>query len=347
MFSAMKYSSEASRLSLINQLKLPFHEEWVECDSVEKVAECIETMVVRGAPAIGCSAAYGFAIDASRNEQKWPDYKSRFQTVSEMLANSRPTAVNLFYAIEKFKNLSETFDEQTDAPKIKSAFDDLAQELFQDDLRTCQAIGDNGADQSQTAKVNVLTHCNTGSLACAGYGTALGVIRSLHKQGKLGKVYMDETRPYLQGSRLTAFELMKDGIDATLICDSTAAYLMQKGEIDWVVLGADRICANGDTANKIGTYSVAVNARYHEVEFYVAAPFSTFDMGLRSGADIPIEQRDKKEVTEVFGKPVALPETKVYNPSFDVTPNELITGIITEKGVLKPPYLESISEVQA
>lgn len=344
MFTALRY--ESGHLHLINQLKLPFTEEWIDCSSVEEVAKAISTMIVRGAPAIGCSAGYGFHIDVyhSKKCKNWSEYERRFNDVCRILAESRPTAVNLFYAIDRFKSHTASYLDNVSMDEIESDFKKLAQDLFDEDLATCKFIGEFSLGEVRTDKVNVLTHCNTGSLATAGYGTALGVIRSLHENGKLGEVYVDETRPYLQGARLTAFELMKDGIPATLICDSVAASLMAQGKVDWVVVGADRIAANGDTANKIGTYSLAVNANFHNIPFYIAAPLSTFDSEIRTGADIPIELRSDKEVLEVFGQPVALPETRVYNPSFDVTPGSIITGIFTEKGMLSPPYVKSISE---
>ncbi|MDA9951306.1 S-methyl-5-thioribose-1-phosphate isomerase [Oligoflexaceae bacterium] len=343
MFTAMTYQSGC--LSLINQLKLPLSEEWIHCKSAEVVAQSIKDMIVRGAPAIGCSAAFGFHIDTTKRNPKdsWADYKSRFEVVVELMRNSRPTAVNLFYAIEKFQELSQQFSLSTPMSEVESKFGALAEHLFNDDIRTCKRIGDACLAEVGSDKVNVLTHCNTGSLATAGYGTALGMIRSLAAAGKLGHVYMDETRPYLQGARLTAFELKKDGIDASLICDSAAAHLMSKGQVDWVITGADRIAANGDAANKIGTYSLAVNAKYHNLPFYIAAPLSTFDANARTGADIPIEQRPLEEVTAVFGQQIAPEGVKALNPSFDVTPHSLITGIVTEKGVLKADYTKSIN----
>jgi methylthioribose-1-phosphate isomerase len=304
-------------------------------------------MIVRGAPAIGCSAGYAFHVDVFRNEKKiksWGEYEPRFREICEILAASRPTAVNLFYAIDQFKEKAASYMEDVHLEEVEKDFKKIATGLYEDDLATCKFIGEFSLKQVKSDKVNVLTHCNTGSLATAGYGTALGVIRSLHENNQLGEVYVDETRPYLQGARLTAFELQKDKIPFKLICDSVAATLMAQGKVDWVVVGADRIAANGDTANKIGTYSLAVNANFHNVDFYVAAPLTTFDASIRSGSDIPIEERSPEEVTGVFGHPVALPETQVFNPSFDVTPGSLITGIFTECGMLSAPFIKSINE---
>lgn len=344
MFTAMRY--EDGCLYLINQLKLPFVEEWVSCRSVDAVAKAISEMVVRGAPAIGCSAAYAFHIDvlSQKPNVSWQEYEPRFHEVCEILATSRPTAVNLFYAIDTFKARVKDYTIDTSCEAIALDFARISSVIFTEDIATCQAIGKCSLGAVTSNKVNILTHCNTGSLATAGYGTALGVIRSLYEDGRLGDVFVDETRPYLQGARLTAFELSKDGIPFELVCDSVAATLMAQGRVDWVIVGADRIAANGDTANKIGTYSLAVNAKFHEVSFYVAAPLSTFDIGIRTGADIPIEQRSEQEVLEVFGQPVAAPNTKVYNPSFDVTPSSLITGMFTEAGLLSQPYAVSIEK---
>jgi methylthioribose-1-phosphate isomerase len=344
LFAAMKF--EAGALHLIDQRYLPLKESWIVCKDVEVIANAIETMVVRGAPAIGCAAAFGLKIHADHSSAKdWAEYQSQFQIAYDRLARTRPTAINLFFAIKKFKELTSAWAPDLPITMVRSAFGDLAQHLYDDDIRTCKAIGDYGQKNAPSdSKVNVLTHCNTGSLATAGYGTALGVIRSLHKAGKLGHVYVDETRPYMQGTRLTTFELTKDNIPFELIVDSAAAALMAAGRVDWVIVGADRIAANGDTANKIGTYSCAVNAHYHDVAFYVAAPLSTFDVGIASGKDIPVEQRPGSEITQVLGHQVAPESTRTLNPSFDVTPATLITGIITEKGVLRPPFTESISK---
>ena len=345
MFSAMRY--EPGVLHLVDQRILPNTETWLACNTLEKVAAAIEDMVVRGAPAIGCTAAFGFLVDAiefsQQNNPTWESYEARFSKVCERLARTRPTAVNLFYAIDSFKELTSTIPKETAFEEVVEKFNTLAVSMHDADIATCKLIGDHGAAMQKSGKIRLLTHCNTGSLATAGYGTALGVIRSLYKQDKLEVVYVDETRPYLQGARLTAFELEQEGIPYKLITDSVAAWLMQKGEVDWVVVGADRIASNGDTANKIGTYSLAVNCKHHKIKFYVAAPLTTFDRQIKSGNDIPVEERSEDEVKNWGGHSIAPKNAEVFNPSFDVTPAELITGIITEKGVISSPCLENIT----
>jgi len=347
MFSAMKYGRGC--LSLIDQRLLPQEEIWIDCRDLETVAKCIEDMVTRGAPAIGCSAAFGLAIDAGIAEKKfsnWSEYRVYFHEGEERLRRTRPTAVNLFYALDKMKALASSFKPDLPMAEVAMQIDKLARHLFDDDLATCKAIGESGALLAEGKKMRVLTHCNTGSLATAGYGTALGVIRSLAKRGQIEIVYADETRPYLQGSRLTAFELKSEGIDHKVIADSAAAYLMQQGKVDWVVVGADRIALNGDTANKIGTYSLAVNCKHHGVEFFVAAPISTIDFAIESGLQIPVEERSPEEIRVTGSRQMTPVGAPVYNPSFDVTPSTLISGIITEKGVLRPPFRESIAELK-
>jgi methylthioribose-1-phosphate isomerase len=343
MFSAMKYTTGC--LSLIDQRLLPQEEVWVECRDLEAVARGIEDMVTRGAPAIGCSAAFALAIDAhlaAKSRKTWSDYQSEFATAVERLHRTRPTAVNLFYALDKMKQLAAGFAATTPMADVDARVSALAQHLYDDDLATCKAIGEHGAAMAEGRKIRVLTHCNTGSLATAGYGTALGVIRSLAKKGQIEIVYADETRPYLQGSRLTAFELKSEGINHKVIADSAAAYLMQQSKVDWVIVGADRIALNGDTANKIGTYSLAVNCRHHGVKFFVAAPVSTIDFSIESGAQIPVEERSPEEIRVTGSRQMTPKDAPVYNPSFDVTPSDLISGIITEKGVLRPPYREAM-----
>ncbi len=328
---------EGEVLRLIDQRVLPQAERWVDCRDLESVAKAIEDMVIRGAPAIGCSAAFGVVIEArlaAKHTQRWGDYRAAFARGIDRLARTRPTAVNLFYALNRMRALGDSFGDPMAMSEGATELAALAQALFDDDVATCKAIGRHGADAAGGRKLRVLTHCNAGALATAGYGTALGVIRSLHERGQIELVFADETRPWLQGSRLTAYELKCEGIPHKVIADSTAAYLMQQGKIDWVVVGADRIARNGDTANKIGTYSVAVNAKYHGVEFFVAAPLSTFDFKIATGKDIPVEERSPEEVSKY---------SPVYNPSFDVTPHALISGIITEQGVLRAPYGEKIA----
>jgi methylthioribose-1-phosphate isomerase len=348
MFTAMQY--QGGVLRLIDQRHLPAEETWLDFHDLEAVALAIETMVVRGAPAIGCAAAYALALDANAAaaldpRRRWGDYAPQFARGLERLARTRPTAVNLFYALDKMRSLGGELDPGSALAAARIEVERLAQALYDDDLATCKAIGRHGADLAGRRKLRILTHCNAGALATAGFGTALGVIRALHERGQVEIVYADETRPWLQGSRLTAFELAAEGIPYRVIADSAAAYLMQQGKVDWAVVGADRIAANGDTANKIGTYSVAVNARYHGVELYVAAPLSTFDPSLASGAMIPVEERSPDEIRLTAGRQMTPREAGVWNPSFDVTPAGLISGIITEKGVVRPPYGEAIRGV--
>jgi methylthioribose-1-phosphate isomerase len=336
MFAAMHY--ENSCLHLIDQRLLPSQEIWLKCTTLETVAKAIEDMVVRGAPAIGCAAAWGVALDAQRNQAKgsWAGFKTAFSAGIERMARTRPTAVNLFYALDTMKSLATTFADSMTMLEVSEALTRKAQLLADDDVRTCKAIGHHGASLTSTA-VNVLTHCNTGSLATAGYGTALGIIRAMHSQGHVKNVWVDETRPYLQGARLTAFELGQDKIPYTLITDSMAAYLMQLGKVDFVFVGADRIAANGDTANKIGTYGLAVLCKHHNIPFVVAAPKATIDFEIKSGAQIPVEERPAAELKEIQGLAIAPANARVWNPSFDVTPASLIHAIVTENGVFKGP----------
>ena len=336
MFSAMRY--ENGCLQLIDQRLLPTKELWLACSDLESVAKAIEDMVVRGAPAIGCAAAWGLAIDAQNHQSKdtWAGFKSTFAASVERMARTRPTAVNLFYAIDAVKKLAETFNDGDPMLNVANRLTELARHLADDDIRTCKAIGDHGAT-ILGRPANVLTHCNTGSLATAGYGTALGIIRSMHRAGHIKNVWVDETRPYLQGSRLTAFELGQDKIPYNLITDNMAAYLMQLGRVDMVVVGADRIAVNGDTANKIGTYGLAVLCKHHNIPFVVAAPKATIDFNMDTGKKIPVEERPAKELKEVQGIAVAPADALVWNPSFDVTPAELIHAIVTEDGVFKGP----------
>lgn len=345
MFAAMEFSDFTLRL--LDQRLLPGQIEWLQCRDLGAVCEAIETMAVRGAPAIATSAAYGLVIDAHVAQieggiQYWQDYKDRWETAVNRLLQTRPTAVNLQNALKGHRHLVGEWPEELPMAKVVEAFEQFASRLQADDLATCQQIGSHGAELVESP-VRVLTHCNTGSLATAGYGTALGVIRRLHEEDKLVHVLVDETRPFLQGSRLTALELRQEGIPFALQVDAAAAFAMKEGKVDMVVVGADRIASNGDTANKIGTYNLAVAAYYHNVPFYVAAPLSTFDFDLKSGQMIPIEQRPASELTEFKRQHVAPEGIEVWNPSFDVTPAELINGIITERGVLTAPYQQSIA----
>jgi len=321
---------------LLDQSKLPGAVEFLDCPDYHTVADAIRTLKVRGAPAIGVTAAMGVALGAqSISATDYPTFSRAALKICDELANTRPTAVNLFWAIERMKQKLESLRGEP-ILAIKRALLSESQAILEEDIALCRTMGRHGAELIRDGDT-VLTHCNAGSLATAGYGTALGVIRAAWEQGKKINVIADETRPVLQGSRLTAWELMQDQIPVTLITDNMAGSLMRQGKIHLCVVGADRIAANGDVANKIGTYSVAVLAKAHNIPFYVAAPYSTIDLKTKSGDEIPIEQRNPSEVTTIHGShPIAPNDVAVYNPAFDVTPAELITGIITERGVFKP-----------
>jgi methylthioribose-1-phosphate isomerase len=320
---------------MIDQRILPRKQEFVKCRTYEEVADAIKTMVIRGAPAIGVAAAMGVALGVQQGAD--------FEMVCKTLAATRPTAVNLFWGIERMRALKASLNGAPREEMVQRMIEESKQ-IRLEDIAICKAIGHNGASLVPDGKT-VLTHCNAGALATAGYGTALGVIRAAVETGKKIDVFADETRPFLQGARLTAWELQQDGIPTTLITDNMAGYFLRSGRIGCVVVGADRIAANGDVANKIGTYSVAVLAKENNVPFYVAAPVSTFDLTLESGDKIPIEQRAATEVTEVFGVPVAPENIAVQNPAFDVTPNKYVTAIICEKGVARAPYEKSLREL--
>ena len=317
-------------LSLLDQTRLPVEEVWLDYTDYRPVAVAIRTMVVRGAPAIGVTAAYAYCLAALAGED--------LDQARAVLAASRPTAVNLFWALDRMANRAE------DCGGDPEALIAEAVAIHQEDVEMCKAIGLHGA-AVVPEHARILTHCNAGALATGGYGTALGVIRAAHAQGKVEMVYADETRPLLQGARLTAYELVCDRIPATLIADNMAASLMAKGQIDLAVVGCDRMAANGDFANKIGTYSVAVNAHFHGVPLYVALPCSTIDLSIPDGSGIPIEERDPSEVRTLYGVQTAPAEVEVYNPAFDVTPHSLVTGIITEKGVVYPPFRENLARL--
>jgi methylthioribose-1-phosphate isomerase len=326
---------------LLDQTRLPREELTREYRRWEDVAEAIRTLVVRGAPAIGVSAAFGIALAARQSRAETvDDLLTDLERASKGLAATRPTAVNLFWALDRMRRVAAGVRGQSLAA-VRARLLYEAQAILDEDVAANRALGDHGA-ALVAPRARILTHCNAGALATAGYGTALGVIRSAHAQGKVALVWVDETRPVMQGSRLTAWECDRDGIPHRLIADVAAASVMARGEVDLVVTGADRIAANGDTANKIGTYGVAVLARHHGVPFYVAAPFSTIDPGLASGTQIPIEERDADEVRRVGPQQTAPASTPVYNPAFDVTPAALITAIITERGVYRPPYFFDI-----
>jgi methylthioribose-1-phosphate isomerase len=323
---------------MIDQTKLPREVVFVTCTTYLEVADAIVTMVVRGAPAIGVSAAMGVALGVLKADPANLD--SEFATICSTLAGTRPTAVNLFWAIDRMQRLYATLNGRP-MEEIRAAMVAEAQAVYREDIAINRAIGAHGAPLVPDGKT-VLTHCNAGALATAGFGTALGVIRAAVESGKKIDVFSDETRPFLQGARLTVWELQQDGIPVKLITDNMSGHFLKSGRIGCVVVGADRIARNGDVANKVGTYGVAVLARENNVPFYVAAPISTLDLTLDSGDQIPIEQRPAREVTEVFGVPVAPAGTEVENPAFDVTPNRYVTAIITERGVARAPFTESL-----
>jgi methylthioribose-1-phosphate isomerase len=329
------------RVLLIDQNRLPTEYTFVEISCCEDMARAIKTMIVRGAPAIGVAAAYGMYLGAREIQTHDRDvFLTQLEDIAQMLRQTRPTAVNLFWAISRM--LRTAYETIGTVEQIKTTLLKTAKEIQVEDLQTCQAIGDRGLEAlpSHPHQLCLLTHCNAGALATAGYGTALGVVRSAWREGRLARVYADETRPRLQGARLTSWECVQDGIPITLITDSMAAHCMKQGLIDAVVVGADRIAANGDTANKIGTYSLAIVAKAHNVPFFVAAPLSTIDFDLPSGSEIPIEERHPSEIYQIGETVICPPGVEFYNPAFDVTPAELITGIITEKGVVVPSHLQ-------
>jgi len=324
-------------LQILDQSKLPVETVYRNALSYKDVAEAIEHMEVRGAPAIGSAAAYGFALGALEYQGNIEGLPKYMEEVQGRLAETRPTAVNLFWALRRMEDrLRECWDVE-DLDELRQILIEEAGRIAEDDRRMNRLLGEHG-NAIVPEKANILTHCNAGALATVQYGTALGVIRAAQEAGKSIHVYADETRPLLQGARLTTLELLQDKIPVTLIADSVAGYLMQQGKVDLVIVGADRIAANGDTANKIGTYSVAVLAQAHGIPFYVAAPTSTIDLKVATGQEIPIEERPAKEIRECFGVQIAPAEVNVYNPAFDVTPAKYITGIITEKGIVAPPY---------
>jgi methylthioribose-1-phosphate isomerase len=328
---------------MVDQRKLPGQEIYVRCRTSQEVAKAIRTMVIRGAPAIGVAAAMGIALGMKKSAARGTrQYAVEFQKTCEMMAATRPTAVNLFWAIDRMKRAFAEGAQAGESPEELSArLEREARRIHDEDVASCRAMGAFGAEMVPDG-ARVLTHCNAGALATAGYGSALGVIRAAVEQGKTIAVFADETRPFLQGARLTAWELVRDGINTTVITESMAGPLMRAGEIDLVVVGADRIAANGDTANKIGTYTVAVLAHEHGIPFYVAAPLSTIDLSTPDGEHIPIEERDQREVSHLGSSRLTPIGAKIRNPAFDVTPHRYIAGIITEKGIFRPPYTESL-----
>jgi methylthioribose-1-phosphate isomerase len=347
MIPTLEWTPEGVRL--LDQTRLPLEETYVLATSYQKVADAITTMIVRGAPAIGVTAAMGVALGVSQSTALDLDaLKPEFERICQVLAATRPTAVNLFWAIRRMSDRFSALAAQPGitVPAIRAALIDEAQQMYDEDIAACRAMGAYGASLLPGSG-GVLTHCNAGALATCGYGTALGVIRSAFEQGHQIQVYADETRPFLQGARLTAWELMHDGIPTTVICDNMSASLMLRGKIHAVVVGADRIAANGDVANKIGTYGVAILAKEHGIPFYVAAPWSTIDLETATGADIPIEERAAVEVTHHAGKQLTPNGVGIENPAFDVTPAKYVTAIITERGVLRAPYSESLQELES
>ena len=334
---------EADAIVMIDQRKLPSQEIYVRCKTAKEVARAIKTMVIRGAPAIGVAAAMGLALGVRQSKSTGTQkLAAEFYKLCELMASTRPTAVNLFWAIERMKRSFAAGAEAGESvAQIKDRLDKQADEIHDEDVASCRAMGAFGAEVVPS-DARILTHCNAGALATAGYGTALGVIRGAVEAGKSVAVFADETRPFLQGARLTAWELVRDGIQTTVITDNMAGALMRQGKVNFVVVGADRIAANGDTANKIGTYVVAVLAREHQIPFYVAAPLSTIDLATPDGQHIPIEERNAREVTHVGSAQLAPEGAQVWNPAFDVTPSHLIAGIITERGIFRAPYTESL-----
>ena len=342
MIKTLEWTSDGVRF--IDQTRLPTEEVYVTCRSYQEVATAIRDMVVRGAPAIGVAAAMGIALGILQSAaEDVPSLRRDFDQIAKIIGDTRPTAVNLFWAIRRMRERLDSLASRP-LPEITAALVHEAQQMYLEDIAANQAMGRHGAPL-MPGSGGVLTHCNAGALATCGYGTALGVIRAAIAEGKRIHVFADETRPFLQGARLTAWELMKDGIQTTVIADNMAGALMRQGKIKAALVGADRIAANGDVANKIGTYSVAVLAKEHAIPFYVAAPWSTVDMNTPSGDLIPIEQRSPKEVTHHGGKQVAPNGVLVENPAFDVTPGKYVTAIVTERGIARAPYAEALKEL--
>ncbi len=330
-------------VNFLDQTKLPLEETYVLATDYKQVATVIRDMIVRGAPAIGVSAAMGMAIGIERSTAATlPTLTDEVAIIAKTLAETRPTAVNLFWGIDEIRNLYNALAaKNTSIPDIKAAVVARARQMYDEDIAACKQMGANGASLLPK-EGTVLTHCNAGALATCGYGSALGVIRAAIERGHKINVFADETRPFLQGARLTAWELMKDNIPTTVLCDNMAAHLMSKGRIQAVIVGADRIAANGDVANKIGTYGVAILAKEHGIPFYVAAPWSTLDLDTPTGDNIPIEQRSPREVTHANGKQMTPHGVAIENPAFDVTPARYVAAIITERGILRAPYDQSI-----
>jgi methylthioribose-1-phosphate isomerase len=342
MIQTLEWTDNGVRF--IDQTKLPTEETYVNCTTYQEVADVIRNMVVRGAPAIGVAAALGIALGVKNSKAETAgDLKRDLDQICDVIGKTRPTAVNLFWAIRRMQGKFETLRARP-VPEIKESIVEEAKRMHAEDIAINQAMGKHGA-ALMPASGSVLTHCNAGALATAGYGTALGVIRAAVEAGKKIHVYADETRPFLQGSRLTAWELVKDGIPTTVISDNMSGAMMRQGKIGAVIVGADRIAANGDVANKIGTYTVAVLAKEHGIPFYVAAPISTVDLETPDGSKIPIEQRNPAEVTTIAGKLMTPVGVQIENPAFDVTPAKYVTAIVTERGIAKAPYGESLARL--
>jgi methylthioribose-1-phosphate isomerase len=331
---------------MIDQRKLPTAEVYVTCKTAKDVAKAIKTMVIRGAPAIGVAAAMGIALGMRGSAATGTkQFVTEFQRICDLMAGTRPTAVNLFWAIDRMKRtFADAAQRGLSVAELKVRLEDEARAIHDEDVQSCRTMGAHGASLVPES-ARILTHCNAGALATAGYGTALGVIRAAAEQGKRVAVLADETRPFLQGARLTAWELVKDGIDTTVITDNMAASMMRLQQVDLVVVGADRIAANGDVANKIGTYGVAVLAKEHGIPFYVAAPISTVDLGTPDGSRIPIEERSDREVTHVGASRLTPEGARIRNPALDVTPSRYVTAIITERGIARAPYEQSLAEM--
>ena len=330
---------------MVDQTKFPYEFNYVDIKTGDEMYDAIKTMIVRGAPAIGIAGAHGVVLYAQGLAKKGlslNEFKSELLKKADYIVSSRPTAVNLYWAVEKQKEIIKSYE--GDIKDLIKTLADNGKRLELEDIEINKKIGDNGA-QIVPKGATILTHCNAGALATVGYGTALGVVRSAFANDPTVKVFADETRPRQQGARITTLELVMDGIPVTLITDGMCSYFMKKGMIDMVCVGADRIAANGDAANKIGTYTVAIAAKYHNIPFYVAAPLSTIDISIKTGDEIVIEERSHDEVTIINDKKICADGVNIINPGFDVTPNELITGIITEKGILRPNYTDSIAKL--
>ena len=329
---------KGNRVIMLDQRLLPQKEVYRVCRDYHQVAQAIRDMIIRGAPAIGVAAAMGVALGVQKTSER--NFDRELERILLTLEKTRPTAVNLFWALERMRKVYRE-NRSRGVESVKRVLKDEAVKIYKEDIAANKQLGKFGADLLRNAR-RIMTHCNAGALATAGYGTALGVIRALKGSGRPVEVWVNETRPFLQGARLTAWELKKERIPATLVTDNMAGYLMQNGKVDAVVVGCDRVAANGDVANKIGTYGIAVLAKRHGVPFYVASPTSSVDLDCASGKDIPIEQRNPKEVSHIFGRAIAPKGIKVFNPAFDVTPQELISALITENGVIHPPYPHNI-----